>query len=337
VEFVAYVGSGYSEVATEGKRYFALDLLTGDVIASANVGNRGGLIPYENALVSGPVAFNELTLSNRSTAVNPAETVSTRVYFNDIHGRLFRVKTEDPGTVTELADVNDGATTVLHPLGVSPALVFYGDANAQEYPHIYIESGNDNRIFSPDAVPATTPPFKAWGLVDRDLTSDPDSGDGVVGPVQVIFTKSFPNLYRGTTQPATAFNEAGLARVLFAGTRFNPPGTQFAPPPPPCRSSFDSILFALGAGTGNAAFDLNASGQDEYVEYMQQQIKSVQVVGGQAIVDRGLNAEIAPTPPPSNTIAPPIEGSVFQGLSVPDEFVVSHRETPFSLTSTVCR
>jgi hypothetical protein len=338
VEFVAYVGSGYSEVTTEGKRYYALDLLTGDVIASANVGNRAtGLHPFENALVSGPVVFNELTLSNRDTAVNPFETVSTRVYFNDIHGRLFRVMTDDPATVAQIADVNDNANTVLHPLGVPPSLVFYADAGGTELPHIYVESGNDNRIFSPEAVPATTPPFKIWGLVDADLPSDPDSTDGVAGPVRVIFTRDFPNLYRGTTQPATAFNEGGLARVLFAGTRYNPPGTQFAPPPYPCRSSFDSILFVLGAGTGNAAFDLNASGQDEYIEYIQQQIKSVQVVGGQAIVDRGLNAEIAPTPPPSNTISPPVQGSVFQGLSVPGQFVVSHRETPFSGGSAVCR
>lgn len=343
VEFVAYTGSGYSAVASEGKRYYALDLLTGDVIASANVGNRNGSNePYENALMSGPVVFNELTLSNRDVAVNPAEVVSTRVYFNDIHGRLFRVMTNDPATVTQLADVNNSGS-VLQPLGVSPALVFYGDPSGQEYPHIYIESGNDNRIFSPEDIPPTTPPFKAWGLIDADDTSDPDSGDGVVGPVRVLFTKEFPNLYRGTTQPATAFNVGGQARVLIAGTRFNPPGTQFAPAPAPpsfpvvCRSSFDSILFALGAGTGNAAFDLNGSGQDEFIEYINQQIKSVQVVGGQAIVDRGLNAEIAPTPPPSNTIAPPIEGSVFQGLSVPSQFVVSNRETPFSIGTSICR
>ena len=345
VEFVAYSGSGYSAVATEGKRFYALDLLTGDVIASANVGNRPGNgpdDPFENVLVSGPVVFNEVTLSNRDLGVNPAQVVSTRVYFNDIHGRLFRIMTNDPATVTELADVNN-SSDVLHPLGVPPALVFYGDPSGQEYPHIYIESGNDNRIFSPEAVPAVTPPFKAWALVDADDPSDPDGGDGVVGPVRVLFTKEFPNLYRGTTQPATAFNTGGQARVLFAGTRYNPPATQFAPPPAPpvnpvvCRSSFDSILFALGAGTGNAAFDLNATGQDEYIEYVNQQIKSVQVVGGQAIVDRGLNAEIAPTPPPSNTIAPPVVGSVFQGLSVPGGFVVSHRETPFAIGTAVCR
>jgi hypothetical protein len=342
VDFVAYVGSGYtgrepSSPEPEGKRFYALDVLTGDVISSTNVGNRGGFVPFENALVSGPVAFNELALSNRLVATHPAETPSTLVYFNDIHGRLYRVKTDDPGTVTLLGDVNGNANTVNHPLGVSPSLLFYGEPSQQEYPHIYIESGNDNRIFSPEANPPTTPPFKAWALVDKDLTSDPDGGDGVDGPVEVLFTKDFPDLYRGTAQPATAFTESGFGRVFFVGTRFNPPGTQFAPPPPPCRSSFDSILFALGAGTGNAAYDLNSGADsDEYIEYRDEQLKSVQTQGGQVIVDRGLNTS-APTPPPPDQIAPPIDGSVFAGLSVPDNFVVSHRETPFSGSSAVCR
>lgn len=342
VEFVAYVGSGYtgrepSSPEPEGKRFYALDVLTGDVISSTNVGNRGGFVPFENSLVSGPVAFNALALSNRLVATHPAETPSTRVYFNDIHGRLFRIMTDDPSTVTLLGDVNGNANTVNHPLGVSPSLLFYGEPSQQEYPHIYVESGNDNRIFSPEAVPATTPPFKAWALVDKDLTSDPDGGDGVDGPVEVLFTKEFPNLYRGTAQPATAFSESGFGRVFFVGTRFNPPGTQFAPPPPPCRSSFDSILFALGAGTGNAAYDLNSGGDtDEYIEYRDEQLKSVQTQGGQVIVDRGLNTS-APTPPPPDVIAPPVDGSVFAGLSVPSQFVVSHRETPFSGSSAVCR
>ncbi len=342
VEFVAYVGSGYtgrepSSPEPEGKRFYAMDALTGDVITSTNVGNRSGFVPYENAIVAGPVAFNALALSNRLVATHPAETPSTRVYFNDIHGRLFRIMTDDPSTVTLLGDMNGNANTVLHPLGVSPSLLFYGEPSEQEYPHIYVESGNDNRIFSPEAVPATTPPFKAWALVDKDLTSDPDAGDGVDGPVEVLFTKEFPNLYRGTAQPATAFSESGFGRVFFVGTRFNPPGTQFAPPPPPCRSSFDSILFALGAGTGNAAYDLNTGGDtDEYIEYIDEQLKSVQTQGGQVIVDRGLNTT-APTPPPPDVIAPPIDGSVFAGLSVPPQFVVSHRETPFSGASAVCR
>ena len=67
--------------------------------------------------------------------------------------------------------------------------------------------------------------------------------------------------FRGTVQPATLFTAATppLGRVFFGGTRFNPPNSTFAPPSctglscnpvVPCRSSFDSVVYALGAKSG---------------------------------------------------------------------------------------
>ena len=83
---------------------------------------------------------------------------------------------------------------------------------------------------------------------DDDLPGDPDTADAVGGPAKVLFTIDFPNLFRGSVQPATAFNDASppLGRVFFGGNRFNLPDSPFAPQPqPPCRSSFDAILFAV--------------------------------------------------------------------------------------------
>jgi hypothetical protein len=240
-----------------------------------------------------------------------------------------------------LADVN-GTGVTQHPLGVSAAMLNYEDpltqgGNGSERPHLYVESGNDNRIFLPTDPTPTTPPFKAWGLVDRNPDDSTDAtGDGVTGPVKVLFAKDFPALYRGTTQAATAFEGSGLGRVFIAGTRFNPPGTPNAPPPPPCRSSFDSILFALGAASGNAAYDLNG-GTDEYVEYLDEKVMSVQVVRGHVVVDRGLGADIAPTPPPAVLISQPVPGSVFTGTSVPESYAIANRETPFRAQPTLCR
>jgi hypothetical protein len=334
VEFVAYVGSGYgnttgcpSSSPCEGARFYTLDALTGDVVASANVGQRNNsTAPFANVIVAGPSAFAE----DRVT-FNPAGGVSenskpvTRAYFNDIHGRLWRVMSNAPGTVQQLADVN-GSGPTQQPLGVSTALLSYDPTGSLGVkPMIFIESGNDNRIFLPtDAVP-TTPPFHAWAYADLDTSA------------QLIFTKDFPNLYRGTTQPATAFSADGLGRVFFGGTRFNPAGTLNAPPPPPCRSSFSSILFALGAGTGNAAYQLGA-GHDEYLEYLDEKIMSNQVVRGQVVVDRGLGADIAPTPPPSIEIEPPdTDGSVFAGLNVPERYSIPNRDTQYTALPTVCR
>lgn len=340
VEYVAYVGSGYGNTTgcpnsspCEGARFYTLDALTGDVVASFNVGQRNNAtVPFANVIVAGPSAFNEKRVSFTTTGqINESNDVVTRVYFNDIHGRLHRVMPDTPGSFETLADVN-GSGPTQQPLGVSPALLFYDPTGTSApKPMVFTESGNDNRIFLPtDAVP-TTPPFRAWAFADLGTP-----------PAQLIFSKDFPNLYRGTTQPATAFSVdstgAGLGRVFFGGTRFNPAGTVNAPPPPPCRSSFSSILFALGAGTGNAAFDLNSTGQDEYIEYVDERIMSNQVVRGQVVVDRGLAAETAPTPPPSIEIeAPDSDGSVFSGLNVPERFSIVNRDTLYTAQPNVCR
>jgi hypothetical protein len=352
-EFVAYAGSGYGNTTgcvsgtnpCEGKRFYALDALTGDVIYTYDTTDRAGTNAFPNAIVAGPAAFNgeRLKFQTGISGVSTAADLTTRVYFVDIHGRLYVVKeptvTSPTRTFTQLADVNN-ASTVEQPLAVAPALLNYADAGGTLRPHIYLESGHDKRIFPPDADPATTPPFKLFGLRDDDLTADPSSTDEVVGPVKVLFVKPLPNLYRGNVQPATAFTAGGLGRVFFAGSRFNPPGTTFAPPPPPCRSSFDSILFAVGAGSGNAAYDLNASGQDEYFEYQNQKVQAVQVKGGILVVDRGLGAEVPPPPPaPPEVLVPPASGSVYVGLSKNScpTCITSHQSMPFNAGTSVCR
>ena len=345
VEFVAYLGSGYDPSTAcltgagpcQGQRFYTLDALTGDVVASVDVGSRAGNNPFPNALVAGPAAFNEARLSNVDDDVNPALDLTSRVYFNDIHGRVHRLMTVAPGSSIVLGDLNDNASTVLHPLGTAPALINSGNFAGDLKPHIYVESGHDNRIFPPDATPATTPPFKLVALQDEDLSTDPDSADGVAGPVRVLFTKPLDNLFRGSTQPTTAFAANNNARVFFAATRFNPAGSPNAPTNLPCRSSFDSLVFALGALTGNAAYDLNATGQDEYVQYTGEKVQAIQIVRGRLILDRALGAEIAPEPPAPSTIGgTPDDQSVFLGSSIGPEWTVTNRSAFLSGT-TVCR
>jgi hypothetical protein len=346
IEFVAYMGSGF-DVSTacltgvgpcQGQRFYALDALTGDVIGSVNVGNRPGTNnPFPNALVAGPAAFNAARLSNVDEDINVALDITDRVYFNDIHGRVHRLLTDAPNASIVFGDLNDTASTVLHPLGTAPSLINSGNFVGDPKPHIYVESGHDNRLFPPDAANPTTPPFKLVGMMDEDNLTDPSSTDGVAGPARVLFSKPLPGNFRGSTQPTTVFAGNGFARVFFAVTRFNPAGTLTAPPPPPCRSSFDSQVFALAGNTGNAAFDLNASGQDEFVQYTGEKVQAIQVVRGRLILDRALGAEIAPEPPPPSTIAgTPDDQSVFQGLSIPAEFTVTNR-APFKSGTSVCR
>lgn len=351
IEFVAYMGSGYDPSTScltgagpcQGQRFYTLDVLTGDIVASINIGNRANsALPFPNALVAGPAAFNAARLSNVDDDINTALDVTSMVYFNDIHGRVHRLRTDNPAASIVIADLNNNfldTGPMVQPLGTAPSLVNSGDFADSPKPHIYVESGHDNRIFPPDAVPATTPPFKLVGLQDPDTsTVDPDTSDGVAGPATVLFSRNLDRLYRGSAQPTTAFAASGNARVFFAATRFNPAGTVNAPPPPPCRSSFDSLVFALGALTGNAAYNLNSgSGQDEYVEYIGEKVQAIQVVKGRLILDRALGAEIAPQPPDPSTIdAAPDDQSVFLGSSIAPQWTVTNR-SPFLSGTTVCR
>jgi hypothetical protein len=102
--------------------------------------------------------------------------------------------------------------------------------------------------------------------------------------------------------------------VFYAGTRLSLPNTVFAPPTPlacgtgeyPCRSQFDSILYALGAKTGNAAYDLNASGDDAYRISRDSRLAAIQMLadpdpargGSSFAADEGLVKGIPKPPPP---------------------------------------
>ncbi len=150
-------------------------------------------------------------------------------------------------------------------------------------------------------------------------------------------------VFRGTVQPTTAVECSAigngqcappvLGRVFFAGTRLSLPNTRFAPPTPlacsasypcdddpttptvegptcttayPCRSQFDSIIYALGATSGLAAYDLNAAGDDAYRIFRDSRIAAITVQadpdptrGGSSFTpDEGLMKGVPKPPPP---------------------------------------
>ncbi|HVR72198.1 MAG TPA: hypothetical protein VMT87_15245 [Vicinamibacteria bacterium] len=339
VEFVAYVGSGYgtgTNAVNEGTHFYTLDVLTGDVVAAVDVGDRAGM-GYENALVASPAAFNlkQVDLRFVRTISNPAGSKTTRVYIGDIHGRVWRVMSDAPGAPPLLfADL--GAD---QPVANPVALVSYDGTQTDFRPHVFVEAGNDNRIAPP---PDPTPPFRLYGLRDDDLSSDPDGSDSVGGVATVLFTMDLPDGFRGNVQPATAFTDTTppAARVFFAATRFNLPNTPNAPAPPPCRSSFDSIIVALGAESGNAAYDLNASGDDRFAEIVGQRVQAVRVAGGRLVADMGLGAQTPPPPPAPPVVQPPAPSplaNVMMGAYNPDGTPRIVGLIPFKTGSAVCR
>jgi hypothetical protein len=294
-EFAAFVGSGYSTVSTEGKTFYALDPLTGDVLHSADVADGTGTLtppcpdppntcaPPPNALVANPAAFVPSQLVFGFVG-NPGTSQASRIYIGDLHGRIWKW----------LTGVASPTLIRFRDLGVNqPISTPVGLLSINGRPFLFAETGFDNRVDPP-------PNFQMWALEDQQSDTDITTDQAVTA-----FTRDFAGNvgtppssidgFRGTAQPATAFNDQGLGRVFFIGTKFNPPGAN-------CVSSFDSVLFALGAVSGAAVYDLDASGTvgtgDEAVKITGQRVGAVRGARGQLVLDKGLRAETAPAPPP---------------------------------------
>jgi hypothetical protein len=95
-----------------------------------------------------------------------------------------------------------------------------------------------------------------------------------------------------------------VGRVFFGGTRFDPPNSTFAPPVPPfpCRSSFDSIIYALGAQSGLAAYNLAFGNAYQIFQDSRIVALSTQAAPGASVLakDEGLSKTGQPVhaPPP---------------------------------------
>lgn len=303
VEYVVFAGSGYG-IGSQGTTLYKLDAINGDVVGAHDVGDRSGL-GFENALVASPAAFNGTQLQAATIMSHPSEGTVDKVYLGDIHGRLWRFFAD--GTAPDL--FKDAGSD--QPIGVAAALANHKcESCTGPKPHVYIESGYDSRVGSP-----VTPPFRIWGLRD----------DGDTAVATDLFTIDFPNTapdfrpgFRGTSQPATAFecavplNADGNCptgnermRAFFVGTMFIPAEEQ-------CFSSFKSILYAVGAETGDAAYDFSASGDDRAIVFENQRLAGVRVAGGALILDKGIDASTAPPAPPPAQVVTPVVPDVKQ-------------------------
>jgi hypothetical protein len=237
-EFVAYVGSGYSTGdPREGTRFYTLDPISGDIVASDDVGE-GGQPAFENALVANPVIYSGARLLAGVDLPHPATPLNESVFIGDIHGRLWKFDSNAPGTRLQFRNLGTD-----QPIGVAAALLNLGA------PHVFVESGADARV------PAPSSGFRMYGFKD----AGPPYPAGVVTPPLAApeFVLSFPappagkGDYRGTLQPVTAFRgstSGGTGVVFFAGTRFNPVAAGR------CVSSFDTIIFGLVANTGGISY-----------------------------------------------------------------------------------
>ncbi len=307
-EWRLFTGSGYGEAGTsEGKRFYQLKALTGDICKSSLVPGRNGYLVTipDNALVAGPSAYNARAQDPPATSTpDPDDTVS-RIYFPDVHGRIWRYTTSSGNLFYDA-----GAT---QPFGNSVALLKIGAV-----PAVFAESGNDKRAAESDG------PFQMYGV------SDPVDVNTFTTPGTIIsgFPISFPapppsNIaFRGTVQPTTAFNANNQPRVFFAGTRFNPAGATS------CLSSFDTILFAVSGNNGGAVYDFGGSAAaDLYTIIAGNKTTGIQAIGGSVLIGDSGSLASAPTPTPDPNPTPT------PGAPVPAYIIATNQKSQ----SPVCR
>jgi len=337
-----FMGSGYGRTTgcplspCEGQTFYTLDALSGDVLATANVGSRSGFATYPNALVANAVGFQPKVFSLLGT-VHPSADKVKRVYIGDVHGRLWKFLTLDPSLALLAADLgaNEAVGTAASLLGLPPQ-------PSVPTPLVFVTSGADKRANGPFRVFA----FRDDGSDTNTTVGAPSTNDGVTtfAPMAKLFARTFDQgagptpdcgypteaLFRGTVQPAAAFECTGgvvggqcigpIGRVFYAGTRLSLPNTKFAPVTPlacsagvyPCRSQFDSTIYVLGAETGLAAYDLNAGAADDaYRIFRDSRIAAISMQsdpdpaggGSKFVADEGL-MKGAPKPPPPPGVPP---------------------------------
>ncbi len=286
VEFLAYTGSGYSDVDGEGRRIYALDLMNGRVVHSFDPGQGTSDPAYpKNSVPAGPAVFIPTQLDKVQVG-NPYGEYATRVYVGDLHGRVWRFETENWGATTAASPFFDFGPD--QPIGSPVALLNYqnpAQGDTTNIPYIFGETGNDLRVAPP-------PAFKLFALRDVGGTGQRAFPD-ITLPAEATSAND-PTLvyFRGTAQPVSAFNASGLGRVFYLATVFKP----CVDPP------FESAIYAVTAATGDAAYDLT-TGDDRSLRVPDLILDRPILGKGGVTLSKGLAAGVPPPPPggPSTT------------------------------------
>ena len=280
------------------------------------------------------VGFNPAVFSLLQT-VHPAASAPTRIYIGDIHGRLWKVLTARPDVAIPVADLGED-----QPVGTAVSLLGMPPSPDVPVPHIFLSSGNDQRADGP---------FKNFGFRDDGTDTQVTIGAGVVAndvttypPAVSLHTREYDQgdargqlrLHRGGGLPrhdpardrlrvlqrderpvpgpaSAACSSAGPGSTCPTPSSRRPRLSPAAQGDYPCRSSFDSIIYALGAKTGLAAYDLNSSGDDAYRIFRDNRISAIAMLadpdparGGSSFNPDEGEMKGHPKPPPPPGVPP---------------------------------
>jgi hypothetical protein len=312
-EWRLFMGSGCSDTPTEGSSFYIVDALNGDILETTDVGDGPSATPdaniVDNILVAPAAGWNPSQMS--PPGVPTGADHLTRVFIPDVKGRIFKFNPEGGNANPPPAFRDEG---ILQPFGNAVALLDLG----AEGDYVYAESGNDDRVL---AFPAPTPPFKMFANIDVGQDNDFVTPGAAAPAFNGSGSLDFPSPFRGTVQPATAFNDTGSGRVFFAGTALVDGGAT-------CIFRFDTFLFALGAVNGGAVYDFNSNGIADLGTVLQgTKTSGVQTTGGQMLLSDSGEIGRPPAPPPPPGVPPTPSAAT-------PPFVNTTRMSP---DSSVCR
>ena len=221
VDFPLFMGSGYGDTSgcpadpCEGKTFFTLDALSGDVIASVDVEQaaagfgltRSNPAVAQATLVANPAGFQPLLFQELKT-VHPAATYLERVYIADTHGRVWKFLTAAPDVAIPFADLGQD-----QPVGTAVALnglpPYNETTGTNPVPYVHVTSGNDSRA---------TGPFKIFAFRDDGDKVSTATGSSVTANQVTSFPPSV-SLYTRTFDPGTPQANCGYTEeALFRGT-----------------------------------------------------------------------------------------------------------------------
>jgi hypothetical protein len=333
-------------------------IATADVEAAASAAGLSRSFSWRNALVANavgwnPAAFTILEVEHLAATWPDDGMQIRRVYIGDLYGRLWKILPLAPNVAIPMADLgaDQPVATAVSVLAL-PAFVIDVPPPTQ-YPYVYVTSGADTRQpgpfkifgFKDEGDDSTTTVDDAVTNGSSDVSTFPptsliknEAGDFFVrefdqGDPMAECGYTTEAFFRGTVQPATTFEVgagAPVGRVFFGATRLSPPNTKYAPPTPlacgsqgeyPCRSQFDSIIYALKAAdedAGGAAYDLNSSGDDAYRIFRDSRVTALtmqgdpgsggQTAGSILVADEGIQKRDKTTGLVAPPKAPPAAG-----------------------------
>ena len=215
-EWRVFTGSGYGNAGTdEGKRFYQLDAVTGDICKSSLVPGRSGFnagIP-DNALVAGPSGYNPR-----------AQDAPARLDARP-QGHASRASTSPTCTAGSGATRRSSGNLLYdaganQPFGSSLALM-----KIQNTPSVFGEAGNDSRI------PDSDGPFNMYGSRTRPRTRAFTPGGTLITGFPIAFPSPPPSntAFRGTVQPTAAFNTQRSAAHLLRRHALQPAGRRRLP------------------------------------------------------------------------------------------------------------